>query len=128
MSENWQEASGMGKTIRWREEAQSDKEAEKTVYIGAVVEGIYEDKRENIGENDSTMYMIRSADGELYSVWTTTILKDKMEKIPMGSEVRIECLGEQKAKTGGRVYTNFKVMFREAPLKDTDEISAPEEM
>lgn len=122
MSEQWKEVTGdLGQIVRWTEEPKNAKEAEKTVYVGNVVEGVYKKRTDNIGKNFSTLFEIQTKDHGLLSVWTTTVLGAKMDEVPVGSEVRIECLGEQQAKKGGANYTGFKVMSRPVPMEEVGE-------
>ncbi len=107
----WQEAKEeMGKMVRWNEVATSKQE--NTVYIGPVLQGIYERRKDDVGPNDSKVYEIRMADGSLNSMWGSDLLDGKFEKVPLGSEVRITFLGVAQPKTPkGRAYNNFKVEF-----------------
>lgn len=117
----WQEVTGeQGRTVRWTEEAKNDKEKEKTVYVGTVIEGVYENKRTNVGENGATVYEVRTEEHGLLSVWDTTVLRDKMSKVAVGSKVRIEMTGSQKPKNGGKAYFLFKVFHAPAPMTEVD--------
>ena len=114
VDDGWQEvASEFGKSIRWHEQPRDTKEAEKTIYLGDTIHGIYEGKRENVGENNATVYSIQTVDHGLVSVWDTTVLRDKMKKTFEGNEIRIVRLGEVKPKGGGKAYYNFQVFQRE---------------
>jgi len=74
------------------------------------VQGIYLRKKENVGRNKSNMYVLKVEDKEI-SVWGSAVIDGSMGDVPIGSEVRIEPLGEAVGKTGVK-YNNFKVMFR----------------
>lgn len=125
----WQEVSGeLGQTVRWNETPKDDKQAEKTVYVGTVVEGIYEERKDNVGQNAATIYQIRTEKNGLLGIWDTTVLKDKMAEVPVGSEVRIECLGEQESKSGGKSYVGFRVQYRQAPMKEAGKTAMDEAM
>ena len=116
--EEWQDAKGgLGQVVRWNEKATSKKQEENTVYVGMIVKGLYAKKLENVGENESTMYVIDTEEHGRLAVWEMTVLADDMEVVPVGSEIRIECLGEQKPKKGGRAYVSFDVKFRPAPMQ-----------
>lgn len=129
--EGWEEVvSDMGKIIRWTETAKSDKEAEKTIYIGDTVHGVYDGKRENIGENDANLYMIKTVGDGMLSIWGTTVLDDLMKRIYEGNEVKITYTGSQKPKAGGKAYSLFKVVQRPASdeiLKALGEVRKEEE-
>lgn len=121
----WQEVTGeFGKSIRWTEEPARQWEEENSIFIGTEVHGILEDIRENIGENDSRIFEIYTPADEigLVSVWENTVLADKMKKVMIGSEVKIEYLGEVKPKSGGKNYKQFKVLYRENPDKALMEV------
>jgi hypothetical protein len=116
MSNEWQEVSGeFGKSIRWTEEPVREWEKENSIYVGTEVHGILDDIRTGIGENDSNIYEIFTAEHGLVSVWDTTVLRDKMKKVMVGCEVKIKFEGEQKPKSGGKAYKKFSVLFRETP-------------
>jgi len=119
--EKWEEVSGEnGKLIRWNEKPKNEKQAEATIFVGTKIQGIYEEKRENIGENTATMYIINTQDNGLLAIWDTTVLHDKLRKVPVGSEVLIEMIGRQKPKGGGKDYLLFTVKFRQAPIKEVE--------
>jgi len=119
MTEQWSEVIGeQGKIVRWNEVPKDDTQKEKTVYVGPVVQGVLEDVREHIGENDAKMYVIRTEEHGLLSVWGTTVLNDKLESLTVGTEVKIELTGTQKPKAGGKAYFVFKVFSRQAPMTE----------
>ncbi len=120
MSEEWQTASsgGVGKFVRWNEEPKDDKQAEKTVFVGLKIQGIYKEKVENFGQNNSNVYKIETEEHGTLAVWGFTVIDDKMTEVPVGSEIILECLGEVPSKTGGKSYFGFKdVQFRPAPFQ-----------
>ena len=124
---DWQEVTGeLGQIIRWNEKPANDAQAEKTKFVGLSVEGVYCSRKDNIGQNAATMYEVRTQEHGLLSIWDTTVLKDKMNEVPVGSEVLIECLGEQPSKSGGKSYLGFKVMFKEAPMVEAGAPDEPE--
>jgi hypothetical protein len=119
MSDSWKEVSSLiGKTVRWSQEPKSEEEGNKTVYVGAVVEGVYVERKDDIGQNASTIYLIETKEHGVLSVWDTFVLKDKMDAVSVGDEIRIECLGKQKPKGTGKPYYGFKVFSRPAPMKE----------
>ena len=73
--------------------------------------GIYKQKKENIGANESNVYILKTKDGDV-SVWGSTVLNSKFQDIELGSEVKIEPLGGVKSPKTGREYLDFKVLFR----------------
>ena len=117
MSEDFKEVTGdLGQIIRWTEEPRNAKEGEKTVFVGTKIQGVYKKRTDNVGVNASTLYGIDTEEHGFLSVWTTTVLGAKMDGVDIGSEVIIECIGEQVAKKGGKDYLGFKVMSRKAPM------------
>jgi hypothetical protein len=115
--EQWEEVQGeQGKLIRWNEEPENAAQKEKTIFVGTEIMGIYEDKRENVGENAANIYNIRTAEHGLLSVWGTTVLDDKFESIAVSSEVKIVMTGKQKPKNGGKAYFCFTVSKRPGPM------------
>jgi hypothetical protein len=78
-----------------------------------------------VGKNESTVYEIRTAKGELLSMWGSALLDGKFAQVPMGSEVRVTCLGMTQPKTAkGRPYMNFKVEYAK-PVTTMTEAAAP---
>jgi len=79
--------------------------ADGKVFLGKQVEGEYIELRENVGPNESRIYVVRIA-GQLYSVWGSLLLDEKFEKgdegrpVPLGSTIRLTCLGKKYGKTG----------------------------
>lgn len=114
-----------GKMLRWAEQPKDAAQAEKTVFIGTVVQGFYVAKRTGVGQNDSTVYEILLADGQKYAFWGSGLLDGKFQDIPMNCEVRVTCLGETQPKTpSGRPYMNFKVEFDKDSVKPATLVEA----
>lgn len=88
---------------------------------GAVVQGIYTNKKEHVGDYDSTVFVIKTDDG-IVNVNASTVLQTKFEEISVGSEVKIEYLGmADSEKRKGAQYHDFDVKYREAPMKTAGE-------
>lgn len=111
----------LGTVVRWDEVA--DKGQEQTLYLGPTVQGIYVDKKMNIGANKSNMYEVEISDGRKVSVWGSALLDGKFDLVPVGSEVRLTYLGMKKAKTTAREYRDFKLEFAK-PVMSFNEVSA----
>lgn len=95
----------------------------------AEIEGLYIEKREDVGPNNSNMYIIESAeDHENYAVWGTTLLDRRFEKINLNEEVRIIFKGMETSEKSGREYKNFEVYARPAQFRDTEDDDFPIEM
>lgn len=110
---NWEEAKEpQYPSVRWNEAAQSQEEAQKTVYLGPVIQGILISRKHDVGANNSSVYNIQLQDGTVVAVWGSTVLDPKMAIVPDSSEVRITFEGLQKAKVPGRKpWKKFKVEF-----------------
>jgi len=108
----------MGLSVRWEEEGDDS----KSVYLGEEVQGDYVEMKEDVGPNQSNIYVLKLEDGRLVNVWGTTTLDDCFcsgndgEEIPLGAVVRITCLGKKQGKSGpskqpGKGYWTFDVQF-----------------
>ena len=101
----------LGQIIRWTEQPKDQKQAEKTIYIGDIIEGEYLELREGVGQNGACMYVVKTEQHGTVCVWDTTVLGDKMKEVPVGSLVQIQYLGEQEPKKGGKSYSGFEVQY-----------------
>lgn len=114
-----------GTMLRWAEQPKDQAQAEKTVFKGTSVQGFYVAKRDGVGQNDSTVYEILTAEGEKLSFWGSGLLDGKFDQIPLNCEVRVTCLGTAQPKTaGGRPYLNFKVEFDKDSVKPANLVEA----
>ena len=84
------------------------------------IQGIYVSLKTKVGPNESNVYIL-NADNVKVGVWGSKVLDDRFKEIPLGSEIKIEYLGEQRTKKGGRTYQNYKVFYR--PLGTFKEVS-----
>lgn len=123
---NFKEAKEeFGKMIRWNEQPKDAEQAEKTIFIGTVVQGFYTGRREKVGANDSSVYEFTLANGEKVAFWGSDLLDGKFKEIPMDCEVRVTCLGTQQPKTPkGRAYLGFKVEFDASSRKPANLVQA----
>lgn len=83
-----------------------------------VLEGVYEGKEDSVGAYGQTLYSVRLVSGEIAKFWDKSVLRTALKEVPVGSEVRIEYLGEepsptQKDETTGQpaTYSNFEVLY-----------------
>lgn len=121
MTEEWKNAKGGdSKLVRWTEECDEEYK-DKTVFVGNVVQGIYEDKREGVGKKKGVLYNISTEEHGLLSVWGSTVINNAFTKIPVGSEVKIEHKGERETKDGQGSYIDYEILYREAPMKSAVE-------
>jgi hypothetical protein len=78
--------------------------------VGDSIEGVYISKKENVGVNNSNVYVLRTEEGELVGVWGSTVLDAKFEKIALDTQVAIEFIGSKMNKSGkGKPYKDFFV-------------------
>ena len=104
MSEQWKEVNAES-SITW------DKKAP--------VQGLLIEKKEHVGDNDSSLYIIETADGNV-SVWGSAVLDNKFSLIKVGSEVKVEFDGKKKNPKNGREYNDYKVFSREVATPDDE--------
>lgn len=98
----------------WQEAGQNG-DSWKPENVGDTIQGLLTEKKENVGINNSNVYVIElEGQEEPVSVWGSTVLDTKFQEITIGSEVKIEYLGLEKGK-GPKPYKNFKVLYKPAP-------------
>lgn len=83
-----------------------------------VLIGVFVEVRENIGENNSNIYVFEKKDGNRVGVWGSTVLDARLKNLVVGEEVGIEYLGKQKPKSGGKEYHNYNIYRR--PMKSVE--------
>ena len=89
------------------------------------LEGIYKGKEENVGENNSTIYNIKTEKG-MIGVWDSTVLAVRLKNIEIGEEVKIVYLGKVASKTKGRkAYHNYEVFHRKSDFIPVVEDNPP---
>jgi len=86
---------------------------------GDVIEGIYLNKKENVGKNKANMYIL-DVDGKKMSVWGSTVLDNKMDEVPTGNKIWITFMGIDEDKG----YKNYKV---EQDNMEQEQTEKPEE-
>lgn len=94
----WESTKGSGNV--WNPTKDSEGDARTEADDDDFITGYYVDKKENVGQNNATMYTIQKDDGEKVDVWGTTALNGEMDKIRMGSYVKIQWLGKKLTKAG----------------------------
>ena len=103
--DEWEEV-GAGESLLWNFE-------EKSVLIGA-----YQGKKENVGVNNSAIHSVKTDDGEVVSFWGSTLLDDRLSRVPVGVRVKIEYLGEAVSEKTKRKYKNFKVYMAKTQMSE----------
>lgn len=93
-------------------ESGSSGESWKPEKEGEEIIGRYVAKKENVGINNSNVYVL-DVDGsdEPVKVWGSTVLDSRFEEIRIGYDVKIEFLGHKKGKSP-KPYKDFKVMYK----------------
>lgn len=95
-----------------------------------VIEGVYIARRENVGPNNSNVYLIRTEEGDK-GVWGSTVLDGKFDDIPLNCEVQVEFTGmSEKAGKFGKHYKEFRVRFIPSQVATAEKIAThadPEE-
>lgn len=106
----------------------SDESGDEVWDRTGTIQGHYRSRKENVGPNNSFMYMIDTGK-KLVGVWGSTVLDTRLAQVPVGSEVRIKSLGKAKSEKTGREYDNYEVEYRQAPFvaagAPTSQPSAP---
>ena len=111
MSNQWQEVLP-GNVWNYKEEGK-----------GAVIEGTFVEKEEHVGENDSNVYTIKTNDGQLRTLWGSSILDIRFKHLEKGELVKVEYLGtEPSQKRKGKSYHNFRV-FHQKPEVVLEEVN-----
>ena len=92
------------------------KEGEKLI-------GVLVDKRTQIGQHNSNLYIIKKADNRLMGVWGSSVIDGRLADAEKGSEVGIKYLGKAEGKQG--TYKNFNIIVSGSgvhlPLKPDQE-------
>lgn len=92
------------------------------------VQGLLVDKKTNVGDNASNLYVIETADGNI-GVWGSAVLDTKFSNIKVGTEVKVEFVGKVTNPKTKREYNDYKVYSRELPLTEvvsSDEVDVEE--
>ena len=120
MGLDFQEVSeSLGTFIRWTEQPKGPED--ESIFIGTTVQGTYVDKTEDVGQNNSNVYKIKTKENGVISVWGSKVLDGKMDKVPKNHIVRITYLGMQDPQNPqGRAYKNFKVEQAKPPMQEVD--------
>ena len=122
-SNEWESATGgSGKTWNPTKDEAGDPREEAT--DDDFLDGYYMGVRNNVGQNNSNVYSIRTQEGELRDVWGTKTLNDEMESVRLGQYIRMRWLGKQLTKAGAQVspkqrtslhsFHNYKVLINKS--------------
>lgn len=84
--------------------------------------GTYIASDSNVGPNNSNLYTFKIADGSNMAVWGNAILDNRLKNCEVGEEVKIVYLGKVESnKVKGRMYHNFDVFKRKAPMQKVED-------
>lgn len=86
--------------------------------------GVYKNMREHVGPNDSKLYTFEKDDGEVISLWGSTVIDNRMTEVPLGYLTRVVYLGKKTPKTGGKAYHNFDIFYMPADPSKRQEAGA----
>ena len=82
---------------------------------GETLEGVFIEARQNIGPNNSNLYVVEQAGGEKINVWGDSILDNFFQHIAKGSMVKVKYLGKEKSeKRKGAEYHNYALEYDES--------------
>jgi len=96
MTDKWEEITpNMGTSKVWDYLTQKEIVGE---YLGAT---------QNVGPNKSTLYRLRTDDGEV-AIWDTSVLKSRFTNTAVGDRVKIVYEGKVTNDKTGREYHSFK--------------------
>lgn len=95
-----------------------DEDGNFTLEPGDTIQGIYREKKEDIGTNKGNLYEIETDDGVI-GVWGSTVLNTRFKKLEKGKMVKIVYKGEVESKTG-RKYYDYDVYMKPAPFNKVD--------
>lgn len=82
---------------------------------GNFVVGTFLGQQEKVGPNASRLYNLKTDDGDIVSVWGTTVLDNRMDLLrpPVGSRLTIIYKGESEAKKGQNPAKIFLVAYKD---------------
>jgi len=85
-----------------------------------IIEGIFFNKKENVGPNNSMIYELEVSPDKLVGVWGSFILDNKMKKAEPGDKVKIEYTGKKISEKTRRPYKTWEVFIDKAPEETGD--------
>lgn len=78
-----------------------------------VMRGVFLDKEEGVGPNNSNLYNFEVEGGRKVAVWGSTIIDTRLKNVVMGEEVVIVYHGKVPSeKRKGSEYKNFEVYHK----------------
>ena len=99
MADNWEKISvdGLSQAVDWNEVKE--------------VAGVLTKITTELGANQSTLYTLKKEDGSDISFWGSKLLDGRLEKVELGTSVKVVFLGMVEGKNG-RTYRNYDVFTK----------------
>jgi hypothetical protein len=102
---DWEEVTDGNENL----ESEFEGEIWKPEMVDEALIGKYVEIEENVGtNNDSTLYHIRTVEGELFKVWGSMVLDGLFQKVPLNTEIKLVYKGKKQSKKGF-YYKVFKL-------------------
>jgi hypothetical protein len=92
----------------WNEVQAVEGEIFRFEEAGDKIVGELVEKEENVGENNSMLYHIMNGDGNIESIWGSTVIDSRFKKIEPHTMVKIVFNGWKQGESG-RKYKDFTV-------------------
>lgn len=83
-----------------------------------VIQGVLVEKRNNVGPNQSKLFVVETKGGVKESIWGSAVLNN-IDTLPIGSMIRVTFLGREKGKRG--------VYFKNYDIEVDDDAYIPDE-
>ncbi len=135
---NWKSKSQLGEV--WDPKKNADNTARFIASKDDYIDGVYMDRKEGIGQYNSTVHNVQDDSGKLIAIWGDTVLNKEMEKYKFGTYMRIKFEGRKAKKdtkegvalTDKNSFWHWNVMYDEnqsggevSAADVNDSISAP---
>ena len=104
---------------KWVKVEMADSWNYKELGVGAELIGVFVNKEEHVGKNDSNVYTFELPDGTYKSVWGSTVLDARLKTLKISEEVKIVYLGlKPSEKRKGDSFHDFEVWHRSQEFKE----------
>lgn len=112
--DEWQSMRGSEISFKWQEKQ-----------AGFEIVGYLFDMQHNQGpKQNSSVYTLKQENGENIAFWGSAVLDDQIQKVPMGSFIKVIYEGKKEPKkSSGQPYHSFEVMLH--PTKKLDMSANP---
>lgn len=117
MSREWKSKSQLGEV--WNPKQDANGAPKFVAEVDDYIDGVYMDRKDGIGQYNSTVYNIKGEGGKMYAVWGDTVLNGEMNKYKFGTFLRIKFAGRKRKKdvketvaiTDKNSFWNWEVMY-----------------